>query len=388
MHDQQAWQAGFNPWSLEAESNVHYKHIGFPPEFDHILDDVSVGEEVSLHTSPTLTHNPKLFPGEQPWPDPWLDTQDPFGNADIINHVENILNAITDRDFDGPLSDENPYMAQYNWGMEEGYQETAGKAHQSATDNVNDNDPLNNNPIQPPLPEPLYNPYGDDAPPAYVRIDTPNKIIFQYASAGGIVQKAGWDKSKWQRLHEKHKSLYGDNVYGRWETKKEWDDAYYFATTKTSQAGLQDLLKTKRYTSDPPKFKTVKKLFSVIEKEMNDFGAPEMTVEEVRLAEAPLDKHHLAYLDIEQGGDYLFGNARFDGHMTFAPVIEFGLDGIRRYSNLNTGNYWNLRQRLLKPGTTLGTVVVMSDATQLSMFSGDVSAHGVYMSLANIDKAI
>jgi hypothetical protein len=30
----------------------------------------------------------------------------------------------------------------------------------------------------------------------------------------------------------------------------------------------------------------------------------------------------------------------------------------------------------------------MSDATQLSMFTGDVSAHGVYMSLANIDKAV
>jgi hypothetical protein len=30
----------------------------------------------------------------------------------------------------------------------------------------------------------------------------------------------------------------------------------------------------------------------------------------------------------------------------------------------------------------------MSDATQLSMFSGDVSAHGLYMSLGNIDKAV
>lgn len=30
----------------------------------------------------------------------------------------------------------------------------------------------------------------------------------------------------------------------------------------------------------------------------------------------------------------------------------------------------------------------MSDATQLSMFSGDVSAHGLYMSLGNIDKSV
>ncbi|KAG9090882.1 hypothetical protein FS749_000209 [Ceratobasidium sp. UAMH 11750] len=45
-------------------------------------------------------------------------------------------------------------------------------------------------------------------------------------------------------------------------------------------------------------------------------------------------------------------------------------------------------QRALKPGTTLGPVIFMSDATQLSMFSGDVSAHGLYMSLANIDQSV
>lgn len=46
-----------------------------------------------------------------------------------------------------------------------------------------------------------------------------------------------------------------------------------------------------------------------------------------------------------------------------------------------------LVQRALQPGTTYGAGILMSDATQLTMFSGDVSAHGVYMSLANIDKS-
>jgi hypothetical protein len=41
----------------------------------------------------------------------------------------------------------------------------------------------------------------------------------------------------------------------------------------------------------------------------------------------------------------------------------------------------------LPTGTTLGGVMLASDATQLSTHSGDVAAHAVYMSLANIEKS-
>ncbi|KAF8593869.1 hypothetical protein BDV93DRAFT_426036, partial [Ceratobasidium sp. AG-I] len=45
-------------------------------------------------------------------------------------------------------------------------------------------------------------------------------------------------------------------------------------------------------------------------------------------------------------------------------------------------------QRDLQPGVTLGAGILMSNATVLSHFSGDVQAHGVYMSLGNIDKDV
>lgn len=79
-------------------------------------------------------------------------------------------------------------------------------------------------PIQLPEPEPLFNPYNDGAEPAYVRIDTPDGITFRYA-------------------REVQERDHGDNIYGPWGSKKEWDDAYWFATTKTTQAGLQEMSK-------------------------------------------------------------------------------------------------------------------------------------------------
>ncbi|KAG9088342.1 hypothetical protein FRC06_002081, partial [Ceratobasidium sp. 370] len=74
--------------------------------------------------------------------------------------------------------------------------------------------------------------------------------------------------------------------------------------------------------------------------------------------------------------------------MVFTPVIKIGKDGLRQFDNVNSGDYWNLQQSVLQPGTMLGPMILMSNTTHLSQFTGDVSAHSVYMSLANIDKSV
>jgi hypothetical protein len=45
-------------------------------------------------------------------------------------------------------------------------------------------------------------------------------------------------------------------------------------------------------------------------------------------------------------------------------------------------------QRELKPGTTMGASIFMSDGTHLSEHSGGVTTHPIYMSLGNIDKDV
>jgi hypothetical protein len=98
-------------------------------------------------------------------------------------------------------------------------------------------------------PEPLFNPYQDGAEPSYIRIETAEGTIYQYASAGRIVQKAGWDITRWKKIHKDNQEQFGGCVWGRWETKEEWEDAYWMATTKVSQSGLQGLLETERVSN-------------------------------------------------------------------------------------------------------------------------------------------
>ncbi|KAG8700169.1 hypothetical protein FRC09_006133 [Ceratobasidium sp. 395] len=152
------------------------------------------------------------------------------------------------------------------------------------------------NPIEYQPPE-LHNPLGDDAEPAYTRRECGDVTIYEYASAGAIVQKAGRDETQWDKLKAKNDKEFGGNLYGRWGSKQEEDDAKWMASGKISQASLTELLKTERFAKNPPKFKNIKKLNKIIEKELGGLGGPKFKPMKVELPEANQD--HQENLDFQ-----------------------------------------------------------------------------------------
>ncbi|KAG9079471.1 hypothetical protein FRC06_007708 [Ceratobasidium sp. 370] len=226
-----------------------------------------------------------------------------------------------------------------------------------------------------PSPEPpvLVNPFDDDLEPAYTQTITNEGIEFAYHGAGAIVEKAEGTLTRWERLLKKYEEEFKDSEYGQWKTKHEWEDAQWMATAKVSQASLKCLLQTEWFVKCPPKFGSVKTLFDIIDKQLADFGGPKFKLDDMRLKEALNDQHCLVWRNVRKCGDFLLGNPKFAPGFAFGPIVKLNTEG---------------DQRTLPLGTTLGAGILMSDATQLSMFTGDVSVHGVYMSLGNIDKDI
>ncbi|KAF8596730.1 hypothetical protein BDV93DRAFT_405243, partial [Ceratobasidium sp. AG-I] len=53
-----------------------------------------------------------------------------------------------------------------------------------------------------------------------------------------------------------------------------------------------------------------------------------------------------------------------------------------------TGDWWMRIQNLLPPGATVVPIILSSDATQLTNFSGGKSAWPVYVTIGNIPKSI
>ncbi|KDQ14416.1 hypothetical protein BOTBODRAFT_109889, partial [Botryobasidium botryosum FD-172 SS1] len=83
-------------------------------------------------------------------------------------------------------------------------------------------------------------------------------------------------------------------------------------------------------------------------------------------------------------------NPAFDGHTAYAPLRQF-LDEMmssRVYSKMHTADWWWEIQKRLPRGATVVPVIIASDQTQLSNFSGNKSAWPVYLTIGNIAKSV
>ncbi|KAJ7689554.1 hypothetical protein B0H17DRAFT_937114, partial [Mycena rosella] len=75
----------------------------------------------------------------------------------------------------------------------------------------------------------------------------------------------------------------------------------------------------------------------------------------------------------------------------YAPIRVYKTlrDGVlsnREYSEMWTADWWWKIQELLPPGGTLAPIIISSDKTQLTRFSGDKQAWPVYLTIGNIEK--
>ncbi|KAF7293318.1 hypothetical protein HMN09_01211300 [Mycena chlorophos] len=83
----------------------------------------------------------------------------------------------------------------------------------------------------------------------------------------------------------------------------------------------------------------------------------------------------------------IMGNPAFKDHMSYAPKHVYrDEDGKNReYSEMYSGDLWWGLQGKIDIGHTVIPVIIGSDETQLSSFSGDKKAHPVYVTVGNID---
>ncbi|KAK0484111.1 hypothetical protein EDD18DRAFT_1430165 [Armillaria luteobubalina] len=86
----------------------------------------------------------------------------------------------------------------------------------------------------------------------------------------------------------------------------------------------------------------------------------------------------------------LIGDPRFINCICYAleRVYTDSNGTSRAYSEMATANWWWEIQKLLPPGVTIAPVILASDKTQLSRFSGDKQAWPVYLTIGNIDKDV
>ncbi|KAJ7788980.1 hypothetical protein B0H14DRAFT_3575250 [Mycena olivaceomarginata] len=86
----------------------------------------------------------------------------------------------------------------------------------------------------------------------------------------------------------------------------------------------------------------------------------------------------------------LMSNPAFREHMAYAPESVYGssegTEESRIFDEMWTAEWWWEIQKLLPPGACISGIIISSDETSLSQFSGDKSAWPVYLTIGNISK--
>ncbi|KAJ7583439.1 hypothetical protein C8J56DRAFT_1096646 [Mycena floridula] len=86
----------------------------------------------------------------------------------------------------------------------------------------------------------------------------------------------------------------------------------------------------------------------------------------------------------------LIGNPAFKNHMAYTPERVFlsKTTDSRQYDEMWTAEWWWEIQEKLPSDATIISVIIASDKTQLSTFSGDKAAWPVYITIGNISKDV
>ncbi|TFY64417.1 hypothetical protein EVJ58_g2643 [Rhodofomes roseus] len=104
----------------------------------------------------------------------------------------------------------------------------------------------------------------------------------------------------------------------------------------------------------------------------------------------PDDVHLVRYRDIIEAIKALLGNPAYAKDIVYRPRRAFtdSTKTKRIFTEMWTGIWWKSVQTLLPEGAAVAPVIISTDKTQLTQFSGNKQAYPVYLTLGNIPRAI
>ncbi|KAJ3964293.1 hypothetical protein EV361DRAFT_979394 [Lentinula raphanica] len=119
--------------------------------------------------------------------------------------------------------------------------------------------------------------------------------------------------------------------------------------------------------------------------------AGEWKVQKLRFKDDPEDLDFtLCHWDVLHCIQSLWGDPALADHLVYRLKKIFQDQGKtkRVYSEMWEGKWWQFTQDLLPRGSTVAPLIIATDKTQLTQFSGSKQAYPVYLTLGNIPKAL
>ncbi|KIJ48385.1 hypothetical protein M422DRAFT_162676 [Sphaerobolus stellatus SS14] len=172
---------------------------------------------------------------------------------------------------------------------------------------------------------------------------------------------------------------------------QEWGLAKWLGTSGLPQTQIDNFLNLPWVNVFAPTFKSAKQLISWIE-QLPAQGAPAWKGAWITLPEAPKDPQLLLYRDPLECLEWLEGNPEFTKDKEYVPYEEYMDEAHteRCYSEMASGEAWNNIQHEFPEhdGITVNPVILTSDSTHLTNFSGDKKVKPLLISSGHIKQHV
>ncbi|THU94688.1 hypothetical protein K435DRAFT_798739 [Dendrothele bispora CBS 962.96] len=199
-----------------------------------------------------------------------------------------------------------------------------------------------------------------------------------------------------EELHQKRQAE-GKDPWFPFRSEKEWELARWLMTSGVSQKKIDEFCKLETIKDDvSPSFHNNRSLLQFVdtlERGPQFHCTPIQVQGDLKDANGQpqteiLELWHRDPVDVVKE---IMGNPAFRGHQHYTPIRYFRDESRknREYSEMWTCNWWwDVQEKLANDHGTIAPVIIASDQTQLSTFSGDKKAWPVYLSIGNIEKSI
>ncbi|KAJ7075485.1 hypothetical protein B0H15DRAFT_925432 [Mycena belliarum] len=208
-------------------------------------------------------------------------------------------------------------------------------------------------------------------------------------AAGAILERC---KTQFEKLREEQTKA-GQPPWAPFASEEEWELAHWLMTSGISQSKTDEFLNLKKVNEGmKPSFHNNRAFLQRIDALPE---GPKWSCYPFKLKGDELDADGALKTEIVEMWcrdpvdcvKELLGNPAFT-KQCYEPCRVFKDAELtnREYNEMWTGNWWWTIQELLPPGSTLVPIILASDKTQLTRFSGDKQAWPVYLTIGNIDK--
>ncbi|KIK11688.1 hypothetical protein PISMIDRAFT_122289, partial [Pisolithus microcarpus 441] len=227
----------------------------------------------------------------------------------------------------------------------------------------------------------------DDVP------DRPSEGRFTQQYIGVAANILGAQKTSFE-LMEAVETTEKESMWAPFHTEGEWDLAR-FLMKNVGQTKMDEFLKLNIVRESGVSFESARSFLKRVDKlrtgpawscEMIDVCG-DVVSEDGTLKHEQLELWRRDPIECVQD---LMGNPAFRDAMSYVPQRAYtDANGENRiYDEMWTGNWWWDVQSRLPEGAVVAPVILSSDKTTLSQFSGDKKAWPVYLTIGNISKDV